>query len=55
MGLISQVQQADFYFTYLNKQYGQLSGKSHRQQLSNYDYDPQELFYRSPMPRSSVS
>lgn len=50
-----QVQQTDFHFTDLNKQYGQLSGKSQGKQLSNYDYDPQELFYRSSMPRSSVS
>lgn len=49
-----QVQQTDFHFD-LNKQYGQLSGKSHGKQLSNYDYDPQELFYRLPMPRSPVS
>lgn len=49
-----KVQQTDFNFTDLNKQYGQLSGKSHGKQLSNYDYDPQELFYRSPLPRSPV-
>lgn len=49
-----QVQQIDFHSTDLNKQNEQLLGKAHGKQLSNYDYDPQELFYRSPMPRSPV-